>query len=143
MKAIEPLLKVQVWVISQDQVLLLRTLPARGEFWQPVTGGVEAGESLEEAALRELQEETGISPQSVAPEPLLLRNFQFSFQYEKRGMTFKEHVFFVELAETRQLIHLDAREHQGFRWMSSLEAQAALFFPIHQRMVRLIFEKRR
>lgn len=53
--AVFPLLPGERW-----RVLLLRRIPERGGFWQPVTGSVEAGESLEDAALRELREETGL-----------------------------------------------------------------------------------
>jgi lipoyl(octanoyl) transferase len=44
----------------QAQVLLVRRTPERGGFWQILTGRVEAGESPEQAAARELQEETGL-----------------------------------------------------------------------------------
>jgi lipoyl(octanoyl) transferase len=46
-------------VASDGRVLLLRRSPARGGFWQPVTGRIEPGESPEAAARRELFEETG------------------------------------------------------------------------------------
>src|SRR4030042_1806138 len=42
------------------EYLLLKRLPERNGFWQPVTGGVEEGESRDEALHREIMEETGI-----------------------------------------------------------------------------------
>ena len=55
--------KVQIWIGCRDQgihyFLIFKTVPQRGSFWQPVTGHVEVGESDQEAALRELKEETG------------------------------------------------------------------------------------
>jgi len=36
-----------------------------GGFWQMPQGGVDAGEDLREAALRELEEETGVTPDKV------------------------------------------------------------------------------
>lgn len=36
-------------------------------FWITPGGGVEPGESFEEAARRELQEETGFAPESIGP----------------------------------------------------------------------------
>ena len=41
--------------------LLLKRIPERGGFWQPVTGGVHEGENLDTAAKRELFEETQIT----------------------------------------------------------------------------------
>ena len=45
---------VSVVVHDGQRVLLLRRVPSRGGFWQPVTGRVEAGEAFEAAAQREL-----------------------------------------------------------------------------------------
>jgi lipoyl(octanoyl) transferase len=46
-------------VRADGRVLLLRRSPERGGFWQQVTGRIEPGESPEQAARRELREETG------------------------------------------------------------------------------------
>ncbi len=56
---------------ADGRVLLLRRSEARGGFWQPVTGRIEAGESEAEAARRELREETGAD---VPVEPLGYRH---------------------------------------------------------------------
>jgi dATP pyrophosphohydrolase len=42
------------------EYLLLKRLPDRNGFWQPVTGGLEQGETRTEALRREIREETGI-----------------------------------------------------------------------------------
>ena len=49
--------------VVRDQtgpVLLLRRAPAHGGYWHVVAGRLEDGEIPEEAAARELQEETGL-----------------------------------------------------------------------------------
>jgi dATP pyrophosphohydrolase len=51
--------------LRNSRFLLLRRSPRRrtlGGVWQPVTGGVERGETAWQAALREVQEETGLEP---------------------------------------------------------------------------------
>jgi 8-oxo-dGTP pyrophosphatase MutT (NUDIX family) len=46
------------------EVLLIRRSPERSlaGVWQPVTGGIERGESAMQAAVREVREETGLAP---------------------------------------------------------------------------------
>ncbi|GEP59342.1 NUDIX hydrolase [Reyranella soli] len=55
------------------RILLFRFVYKRGplagqDFWGTPGGGVEDGETLEQAALRELVEETGLRRDSVGPE---------------------------------------------------------------------------
>jgi len=55
------------------RILLFRFVYKRGplagqDFWGTPGGGVEDGETLEQAALRELLEETGLRRESVGPE---------------------------------------------------------------------------
>ena len=56
-----PILAVGVVLLDGDRVLLIERLrPPNAGRWSVPGGGVEAGESMREAALRELREETGL-----------------------------------------------------------------------------------
>lgn len=64
-------------------LLLLGRDPARpsGTYWLTVGGGVDLNESLEEAAVRELHEETGIeikTPQLVGPFHRVNHSFSYA-----------------------------------------------------------------
>jgi lipoyl(octanoyl) transferase len=70
--AAPPLETITVVPVAHDgRVLLLKRSPARGGFWQPVTGRIEPGETPLQAARRELREETGAD---VPVEPLGYRH---------------------------------------------------------------------
>ena len=61
-----PVLAASVAVFRDGKVLLAtRTKPPADRLWSLPGGKVEAGETLEEAALRELEEEVGVSARIV------------------------------------------------------------------------------
>ncbi|MDO4614680.1 MAG: NUDIX domain-containing protein [Lachnospiraceae bacterium] len=73
-----------IMILNQDETRLLMCLRAKEPFkgkWNLVGGKIEAGETEEEAAYRELYEETGISGKDVKLSYLM--NFQyFLWNYE-------------------------------------------------------------
>lgn len=131
--------KVQVWIVSRTRegwkVLLLHMLPERGSHWQPVTGSVEPGEALPQAALREAGEETGLSLESAALQPL-----GFEFEFEKSGIRLHETAFWIEsrLDPSTASVKLDPREHFEFRWCSFKEATALLSFESNRESLHLL-----
>jgi 8-oxo-dGTP pyrophosphatase MutT (NUDIX family) len=128
--AASPRLKVQVWIYRKDadarlEVLLLRLKLERGDYWQPVTGGVEADESLSQAALREAREESGL-PFEAEPESL---DYQFRYESPRRGGLFEEHVFALEAPRSAERIRLDPHEHVDSKWVSADAAASWLRHP--------------
>lgn len=120
----ETLRLVKVLVHDGDRVLLLHRKPARGDFWQPITGSIEEGESPIDAARREIVEETG---HRAEPRPMdLMQSFMIESAYlASRGyeapIVASEVGFHAELDSTLP-IRLDAEEHDAFGWFPLPEA---------------------
>ncbi len=130
--------KGQVWILSRAEsgewrVLLLKTLPERGAFWQPVTGSIEDDEPIHKGALREAIEETGLPP---------LKNIEalgYEFSFEGKWGPSHETAFFYETYPGCPKVTLDANEHQGYQWVPLNEAIALLHYePNRQALLQLI-----
>jgi dATP pyrophosphohydrolase len=106
-------------------LMLRRTRP--GQFWQSVTGSLAPGESPRLAALREVQEETGLLAGSALID--LRRSVLFPIVRAWRdryapNVRFNREYWFALVLETRRLIRLNPAEHQEYRWLSGSRAAA-------------------
>ncbi|GAA3746191.1 hypothetical protein GCM10022239_22200 [Leifsonia bigeumensis] len=99
--------------------------PDRGSWWFTPGGGLDAGESPREAALREVREETGLALSSVSG-PVFEQEIDFAFediqlhQYEQ---------FFVAWVTAFDVTHdggteLEKRSMLESRWWSLAELEA-------------------
>jgi len=128
-----PKKKVQVWVRAGAEYLLLKTNSKRGDFWQPVTGSVEAGETPEAAALRELTEETGLSPH------VELSSVLNAFEFESDGKLFREYPFLAKVdPASREKVRIDPKEHTEFKWVSFGQALELVKHESNARVLREI-----
>lgn len=101
-------------------VLLLRRTKARGGFEQLVTGKVEPGETPQQAAARELQEETG---QKLPVQPL---DYVHSFAFgEGLVPQVVEETSFMALTESAE-VRLDPQEHTESEWVGLEQALTRL-----------------
>jgi lipoyl(octanoyl) transferase len=105
------------------EVLLLRRTPARGGFWQLVTGRVEPGESAAAAAARELREETG----SAAPILPLEYEHAFTAGNASPLRLVRETAFAARWPDGAD-VALDASEHDAFDWVPLPQAIERLPF---------------
>lgn len=122
---------VLVLIHSPEGDILLIERAKHPGFWQSVTGSVEPGESLLDAARREVAEETGI----VAPADRFDRwhhssRFEIFPIWRQRyapGVTRNvEHVFGALLPEP-QPIALAPGEHRNWTWLPWRQAAACCF----------------
>jgi dATP pyrophosphohydrolase len=105
---------------STVEVLLLRRATQRFHgHWFPIEGRLEAGEIPEQAALREVREETCIHPSAFFREqrtPVFLADLGLSI-----------YVFVGFTDPSAQVVLND--EHSAFAWLSPAEAEARLPLP--------------
>ena len=113
------------------RVLLLERADYPG-FWQSVTGSQEAGETLEQTAVRELAEETGIDAAAYGG----VVDWQLSNEYAifprwrhryPPGTTHNtEHVFALQVPEPVP-VRLAPQEHLAHVWLPWAEAAPKCF----------------
>jgi len=114
------------------QYLILKRHPPKGhpeigQFWQPITGGLEEGETKMEALKREIREETGIKNiikiiEDVRYyEPIDLSLIEYLKRHGHVCKHLKAYAFGVEVSSDEEVV-LDRKEHSEFKWCSFQEA---------------------
>lgn len=101
--------------------LLMRRVPDRGGFWQPLTGGVEQGETLEVAIKREALEETGVTRLLRVTESV------YDYEFTDEGRHHVEYIFGTEVPANTE-IRL-SHEHDDYQWVNKDEALRLLKWP--------------
>ena len=99
---------------NKIEYLLLKRTPERNGFWQPVTGGVEEGETRKQALCREIEEETGVKNVIAVLEGL------HYFEFSDPNLN-QEYVYGLEVSPSEEIV-LDGKEHSEYRSCSCQEA---------------------
>ncbi|MCE4607175.1 MAG: NUDIX hydrolase [Desulfurococcales archaeon] len=112
-----PYIGVGALVVEEGRVLMVkRKYPPRKGYWSIPGGHVELGERVEDAAVRELREETGLEA-----EPLGIVNLDELIVYDKEGAV-EYHYVLVDVLVERKSGELQASSDAlDARWMDISE----------------------
>lgn len=108
----------------QDGIPYYLLLQYRGGHWDFPKGKIDPGETKEQAALRELEEETGLQNATIMPN--FLGNFAYTFVDYDHVTTHKTVFFF--LAETEDTAIRLSHEHKDHTWLPYEQALEKLTY---------------
>lgn len=125
---------------SREYLVLLRRRAGSEDFWQPVSGSLEPGETFRAAAGREVFEETGLTPTTPLVDLDFVDRFRIApawlAQYAE-GVTHNTQMAFA-LRTGRFDVMLDPTEHHEFRWEPYERARALVKYEPNKRAFDLI-----
>lgn len=126
---------IEAWIYHPEEreILLLKVEDKKVSFWQPITGGIESGESPEEACLREIKEETGL----LLACSSLTSLGDFTVKIDEH-LTIHKNLFLV-LTEQKEIQISD--EHVGAQWVALDKVSSQLYWPSNQATFEIITEK--
>ncbi len=120
-------------VQTDYEFLLLKRIPEKGGFWQPISARIEKDENPLEGARRELKEETGISDTKKVIEVCTFPNGQ------GEG---KDYVFAFEVTQEIE-IDLNSNiypEHDEFKWCNFKDAYEIAKWPQYKEALKKLKE---
>lgn len=126
---------IEAWIFHTEdrEILLLKVEDETVSFWQPITGGIESGESPEEACLREIKEETGLL--SACSNLTSLGDLTVKID---ENLTIHKNLFLVLIV--RKEIQI-SDEHVGAQWVALEKISSQLYWTSNQATFDIISEK--
>ena len=128
---------IEAWIYNPiaKEILLLKVKTEQLSFWQPITGGVENGESSEIACIREIFEETGLEIELTK----LLKIGHHTVVVDE-DLTILKTLFLVKTKQKD--IHI-SDEHIDFMWTEVKNVPDILYWQSNQETFQKILEKLR
>jgi len=103
-----------------------------GRYWDYPKGHLKKGEDQREAALRELEEETGITEVDLMDD--FRHEIVYFFRPPGRGLVGKTVVFFLGEVEGKKVTISD--EHVGYEWLKGDDAVARVKYPTAKQVMK-------
>lgn len=112
------------------QVLIMERADKAG-FWQSVTGSIEGDETPQQAAIREVMEETGLNALQYDLQDWQTSNVyeiypHWRYRYAPGVIENREHLFGLMIPDTLP-IELAPEEHVRYEWVDWREAAKRVF----------------
>lgn len=117
-------------VVLSSRILLIAT--QKGRRWQLPKGHIEEGETPEQAAIREVREETGVTARVVAPLP----GVEYWFVEKGPCRVHKKVDYFLLDYVSGHSVNFDPEEVSGTGWFSWEAGIARLTFENERKVVR-------
>ena len=130
---------VIVYRRAGDECLFLLVLSklTKRALWEFPKGGVEKGETLKQAALRELVEETGIAENEVQLDAQFQRTEDYRFTAGddgQRTLIHKQVTYFLGETSKTEVV-LSAKESSEFAWLALPEALKRVRYAKRKRLL--------
>ena len=128
---------IEAWIYNPiaKEILLLKVKTEQLSFWQPITGGIENGESSEIACIREIFEETGLEIELTK----LLKISHHTVVVDE-DLTILKTLFLVKTKQKD--IHI-SDEHIDFMWTEVKNVPDILYWQSNQETFQKVLEKLR
>ncbi|MEZ7569916.1 NUDIX domain-containing protein [Streptococcus anginosus] len=128
---------IEAWIYNSvaKEILLLKVKSGQLSFWQPITGGIENGESSEIACIREIFEETGLEIELTK----LLKISHHTVVVDE-DLTILKTLFLVKTKQKD--IHI-SDEHIDFMWTEVKNVPDILYWQSNQETFQKVLEKLR
>jgi dATP pyrophosphohydrolase len=129
--------EVAIFVARRErtEILVVHRSPPQGAYWHTIAGGVEAGERPDEAARRELHEETGLEIDRLSPAGAVTELvYSLTEEPAERRALYEPGVVevhvdcFIVDAPDHWEPTLDW-EHDDYRWCAAADAADLLRWP--------------
>jgi dATP pyrophosphohydrolase len=135
---------IECWVFrivppdDRLEILLIRRAPDRifPGLWQCVTGGIDPGETVPVAAMREVREETGLGPDEI--EAFYDLDQVAPFFDEGPDAIVVSAIFAARARPDAE--PSTSHEHDAMRWVSADEAPALAIWPSYAESIRRVRE---
>lgn len=119
------------------EFLLLLSRLTKRPLWEFPKGGVDEGETVLQAAMRELREETGLSAEDVRLLPEFKEREDYRFSVEEGGerVLIRKRVVYFLAESSRREIRLSSVETSEHAWLPLREARRRLRYRERREML--------